>query len=151
MARPGGAEMAEVPDTRFEEFAARMEERFDRVDEKSDERFARIEEAARERFARAEEVAEERFARTNERSDARFRELVGRIEQVDKNAKAESVRARERSEEVERRLTRLDHETDRLHDRLDDLVRLFIGGFAAFAGAVMACFGALIVLIATQL
>ncbi len=43
------------------------------------------------------------------------------------------------------------HESDRVDNRLDDLVKVLIGGFIGFTGAVMAGFGALVVLFATEL
>jgi hypothetical protein len=141
------AGMAEVSDARFEEFAARIEERLDRSDEKADERFVRFEEVADDRFGRLAE----QITRVDDKADVRLDKLVDRITQADENAKAEFVRAGQRSDEVDRRLTHVDHESNRMHDRLDDLVKVLIGAFGGYAGAVMACFGALIVLIATKL
>jgi hypothetical protein len=110
--------MAEWSDGRFDEFAVRVDERFDRAEEKTDERFDRVD----ERFDRAEEKTDERFDRAEEKT-------VERFDQVD-----------EKFVEVNRRLGHVDHEMGRVNDRLDDLVKAVIGGFAA-----------MIVLIATQL
>gem|GEM_PF-4641535 len=115
------------------DFAARMDERFDRIEEKTDERFDRFEEKTDARFDRFEEKTDARFDRLEEKTDEQF------------------VRVGEKFVEVDRRLGHLDHEAVRVNDRLDDLVKVLIAGFVGFTGAVMAGFGALVVLFATQL
>jgi hypothetical protein len=52
---------------------------------------------------------------------------------------------------VDRRLDHLGHEAVRVHDRLDDLVKVLIGGVIAFTGAILAGFAGILALIATQL
>jgi hypothetical protein len=88
-----------------------------------------------ERFDRAEEKTAERFDRVGEEFD-RVGERFGDVDR--------------RFREADRRFDHLDHELGRVNDRLDDLVKVLIAGFVGFTGAVMAGFGALVVLFATQ-
>jgi hypothetical protein len=74
------------------------------------------------------------------RIDERFGRFDERFEEVDQWFLA-----------VHRRFDKVDREFVRINDRLDDLVKVLIAGFISFTGAILAGFGALVVLIATQL
>jgi hypothetical protein len=78
-----------------------------------------------ERFDRAEQRAEERFDRAERRAD-------------------------DRSLEVDRRFDHSDREFARINDRLDDLVKVMIAAMLTLTGAILAGFGALVVLFSTQ-
>jgi hypothetical protein len=52
---------------------------------------------------------------------------------------------------VDRRFDHVDHELARVNDRLDDLIKILIGGIIAFTAAVLSGFVAVFVLVATQL
>jgi hypothetical protein len=52
---------------------------------------------------------------------------------------------------VDKRFDRVDREFARVNDRLDDLVKVMIAGFITSTGGILAGFGAMIVLMATQL
>jgi uncharacterized membrane protein len=62
---------------------------------------------------------------------------------------------KERFDRIDRRFDRIDRrqvaEFGRLNDRLDDLVKVLIGGVIAFTAAIIAGFSGIVVLIATQL
>jgi hypothetical protein len=62
---------------------------------------------------------------------------------------------KERFDQVGRRFDRIDDrqvvEFGRVNDRLDDLVKVLIGGVIALTAAIIAGFSGIIVLIATQL
>ncbi|HVW47203.1 MAG TPA: DUF1515 family protein [Solirubrobacterales bacterium] len=103
-------------------------EREERMTEWSDGRLDEFAQRIDERFDRAEERADDRFSEVNRRFDD-----VGR-----------------RFEEVNGRFNHVDREFARVHDRLDDLVKVMIGGVIALTGAVLAGFAALVVLFATQ-
>lgn len=69
--------------------------------------------------------------------DKRFDQVDQRFEQVDK-----------RFDRIE---DRMEKGFNRLNDRLDDLVKVLIGGVIAFTGAMLAGFAGILVLIATQI
>lgn len=52
---------------------------------------------------------------------------------------------------VDRRFNGVDHQLERVNDRLDDLIKVLTAGIIAFTGAVLAGFASIVVLIATQL
>jgi hypothetical protein len=169
MARPGEAEMVEVSDTRFEEFAARMDERFARGEEKSDEQFERL----AEQITRVDEKAVERFNALAEQMEVRFAGLAEQVTRVDEkgqerfNALAEQMEVRfaglaeqiarvdeksdERAVEVDRRLGHLDRESERINDRLDSLVRVMIVGNTSLTVGILAGFVSIVALILTKL
>jgi hypothetical protein len=60
-----------------------------------------------------------------------------------------------RFDRVDERFDRVDERMEagfnRVNDRMDDLVKVLIGGVIAFTGAILAGFAAIVVLVATQL
>jgi hypothetical protein len=141
MVRREEAEMAgELTDARFEEFAARMEERFDRAERVADERFARADEKAEERFAKIEEKGQERYDALAERMEVRFVGLAEQIARV-------SEKSDQRAVEVDRRLGHLDRGSERLHDRLDSMIRVMIAGNISLTCGVLGGFIAIVALI----
>jgi hypothetical protein len=99
--------------------------RLDEFAQRVDERFDRAEEKTEERFDRAEQRASDRAAEV----DLRFNEIGRRFDSVDR---------------------RLERDSARINDRLDDLVKVMIAGIIALTGAVLAGFAALVVLFVTQ-
>jgi hypothetical protein len=83
---------------------------------------------------------DERF----DRVDEKFEEVDRRFDKVDR-----------RFDEADQRFNRVDDRLEagfnRVNDRLDDLVKVLIAGIIAFTAAILAGFGAILVLIATQL
>jgi hypothetical protein len=114
-----------------------VSEREGRMSEWSDGRLDEFALRVDERFDRAEEKTDERFDRAEEKTDERF----DRAEQ----------RADDRFSESNRRFDHGDREFARINDRLDDLVKVMIGGIVALTGAILAGFAALVVLFSTQL
>jgi hypothetical protein len=103
-----------------------VSEREGRMAEWSDGRMDEFALRVDERFDRAEEKTDERFDRAEQRADDRF-------------------------SESNRRFDHGDREFARINDRLDDLVKVMIGGIIALTGAILAGFAALVVLFSTQL
>jgi hypothetical protein len=56
-----------------------------------------------------------------------------------------------RFDKVDRRFDKVDVELQRMNDRLDTMGRVMIQGFVAMTGAIVAGFGGMAALIATQL
>jgi chromosome segregation ATPase len=143
IARPREVEMTESAGVGLEDFMTRMDERFDRIDE----RFDRAEERTTERFARFEEKTAERFDRVDERFDqvserfdrtdiaiADLNERVGRVENCIEHI---GVQMEGRFEHVEQ--------------RIDKLNQGLVNSALVLSGSIVACFAAMLVLIATQL
>jgi DNA anti-recombination protein RmuC len=161
MERRRGAGVTEVPETRFEEFAARMDERFERAEEKADERFERL----TEQIARVDEKSVERFDALAEQMEARFSGLAEQIARVDEkgverfDALTEQTEVRfsglseqsgQRAVELDRRLGHLYREAERVNDRLDDLVKVYIAGNTALVCGILGGFISIVALILTQ-
>ena len=51
---------------------------------------------------------------------------------------------------LDRRFDKVDHELARVNDRIDDLVKVLIGGIIAFTAAILSSFIAMAIVIATQ-
>jgi hypothetical protein len=83
---------------------------------------------------------DERFDRVDERFTESDRRMDERFDRVD-----------EKFARVDRRFGEVSHELGRVNDRLDDLVKVLIAGIITFTGAILAGFGAIVVLIATQI
>jgi DNA anti-recombination protein RmuC len=56
----------------------------------------------------------------------------------------------ERFDRVDKRFDKVDHELGRVNDRIDDLVKVLIGGIIAFTAAILSGFIAMAIVIATQ-
>ncbi|MBS1889374.1 MAG: hypothetical protein JSU06_19515 [Actinobacteria bacterium] len=94
---------------------------------------------------------DERFDRVDEKLDRADEKMVERLDRAEERSDGRFARVDERFVEVNRRLGYLDHEVGRVNDRVDDLVKVLIGGLVGFTGAILAGFAAILAMIATQL
>jgi hypothetical protein len=117
--------MAERSGSGLDEILARIDERFDRAEEKTDERFDRV---------------DERFERFDERFDRIRFDLADVKDRLDRM-----------EDRMETRLGRIDVRFENVEGRIGKLSQGLVTGAIALSGSIIACFAAMIVLIATQL